>query len=101
MPIMRERFMSGKKRYSVEDNIVRFLNENDDRAFTVVEVTEEVVTAGCSEANVPGSSFDQHTGYLLDITLVNSMLDSLVDNGSVRRRIVDAGDGARSYYSVP
>jgi len=34
----------------------------------------------------------------VDIVTVCTILDGLVDNGVVERRIVDAGEGPRSYY---
>lgn len=56
---------------------------------------------GWSEANVDEPTLDDFVGCVLDMATVSSILDGLVDHGKLRRRIVDAGQGERSYYRAP
>lgn len=101
MPIDRAQFEAGEERYSIENEIVHFLHEHPDRAYNVHEVTVEVMETGWSEANVEADEFEDVVGCFLDLATVSSILDSLVDNGGLQRRIVDVGDGERSYYRAP
>jgi beta-lactamase superfamily II metal-dependent hydrolase len=34
----------------------------------------------------------------VDLTTVSAILDRLVDNGRLERRLIDVGQGERSYY---
>ena len=101
MPIDTETFKAGEERYSIENAIVHFLHANRERAYNVREITVEVMDPGWSEANVESREFDDLIGCFLDLATVNSILDTLVDDGGLKRRIVDVGDGERSYYRAP
>lgn len=99
MPIDRKTFERGAERYSIENEIIHFLHENRDRAYNVHEITLAVMEPGWSESNVdPAEDFDEYLGCVLDLATVSSILDGLVDNGALERRIVDIGEGERSYY---
>ncbi len=101
MPIDQATFEEGEERYSIEAEIIAFLQEQDEEAFNVREITAGVMSPGWSEANVTDPDLDDFIGCILDIATVNSILDALVDDGTVRRRIVDDGQGERSYYKAP
>lgn len=101
MPIDKERFERGEERYSIENEVIHFLHEHPDSAFNVHEIAVEVMEPGWSEANVDTHEFEDLIGRFLDVATVNSILDKLVDNGGLDRRIVDVGDGPRSYYRAP
>ena len=99
MPIDVETFLDGDERYSIENEIIYFLHDNREQAFNVHEVTKAVMEPGWSERNAEQPiDGDELIGALLDVATVNGILDKLVDNGGVERRIVDDGDGKRSYY---
>ncbi|WP_135827888.1 hypothetical protein [Halorussus halobius] len=98
MPISIDAFERGSERYSIEERIVAFLRNNDERAYNVREVTEAVMETGWSEANVERPVDDELVGCLVDLATVSAILDRLVDHGALERRVVDAGEGERSYY---
>ncbi|WP_115863868.1 hypothetical protein [Halorussus litoreus] len=114
MPISVDAFERGGERYSVEERIVEFLRENDQQAYNVREITEAVMETGWSETNVereldgefddeldsqPDDGLDgELLGCIVDLATVSSILDRLVDHGALERRVVDAGEGERSYY---
>ncbi|WP_232688747.1 hypothetical protein [Halobacterium zhouii] len=100
MPISKTQFEQGEERYSIENEIVHFLHEHEE-AYNVLEITEAVIDTGWSEANVEEPELDSIVGCVLDLATVSSILDTLVDNGMLERRIVDAGHGERSYYRGP
>jgi hypothetical protein len=101
VPIDKRTFEEGAERYSIEDRIVHFLHDNPDQAYNVREITEAVMEPGWSEANVDSLDSEDFAGCVLDFATVSSILDGLVDNGGLERRIVDAGQGERSYYRAP
>lgn len=101
MPVDAATFEQGQERYSIENEIIHFLHDNKDRAYNVREITLEVMEAGWSEANVESRELDDIVGCILDLATISSILDHLVDNGQVERRILDAGNGDRSYYKAP
>lgn len=99
MPISPETFEAGGERYSIEDRVRTFLLENHPHAYNVAEVTEEVMDTGWSEANVERDAEDADlVGCIVDVATVSAILDKMVDHGALERRIVDTGDGERSYY---
>ena len=99
MPISLEQFERGGQRYSIEERILTFLRENSEQAYNVLEVTEEVMETGWSESNVDYPVEDGDLiGCIVDVATVSAILDRLVDNGALDRRIVDTGSGERSYY---
>ena len=98
MPISLDRFERGGERYSIEKRILTFLRENDRQAYNVLEITEAVMDTGWSEANVDYPVGDDLIGCIVDVATVSSIVDRLVDNGALERRIVDTGQGERSYY---
>jgi hypothetical protein len=100
MPIDEERFQAGEHRYSIEQAIIDHLCDNKDRAFELREITSEVMEIGWSEENVEDPAYEDSVGFVVDLATVSSILDRLVDNGAVERRIVDDGLGKRSYYSA-
>ncbi|MCU4742166.1 hypothetical protein [Natronoglomus mannanivorans] len=102
MPIDASVFERGEERYSIEDEIVHLLQENSDTAYNVYEITTQVMEPGWSESNTDLSAdYAEYVGCFLDLATVNSILDQLVDDGMVERRILDDGDGERSYYRAP
>lgn len=101
MPISKAEFEEGKERYSIENEIIHVLHEHSDQAYNIHEITVEVMDLGWSEANVEEANFESFVGCVLDLATVSSILDKLVDNGRVKRRIVDTGEGERSYYRAP
>jgi hypothetical protein len=99
VPISLETFEEGGERYSIEERILDFLQENDRQAYNVQEVTEAVMETGWSEANVEQPFRDgERVGWILDVATTSSILDRLVDNGALERRIIDTEAGERSYY---
>lgn len=99
MPISLDTFEQGGERYSIEDRVLDFLQDNDDQAYNVREVTESVMDTGWSESNVEQPFEDEeHVGWVLDVATVSAILDRLVDNGALDRRVVDTGSGEQSYY---
>ena len=99
MPISSDAFERGGERYSIEERIRKFLQDNDEQAYNVREVTESVMETGWSESNVDHRVEDgELIGCILDLATVGAILDRLVDHGMLERRIVDTGDGERSYY---
>jgi len=101
MPVDAAEFERGQERYSVENAIIHFLHDNHEAAYNVREITEEVMDTGWSEANVETGEFEDVVGCVLDLATISSILDRLVDNGRVDRRIVDVGRGKESYYRAP
>jgi len=98
MPVESEMFEEGAERSSIENEIIHFLHEHSEQAFNVQEVTVNVMETGWSESNVDQPNFEEYVGCVLDLATVSSILDGLVDNGLAERRILDTGDGERSYY---
>ena len=99
MPISSKTFEGGCERYSIEERVRSFLLENHSQAYNVVEVTEAVMETGWSEANVDHDVEDADLlGCIVDLATVSAILDRLVDHGALKRRIVNTGDGERSYY---
>ena len=100
MPVDRETFEGrGEERYSIENDVISFLHEHRDEAFNVREIAVAVMDPGWSEANVEEpAEFETYLGCFLDLATVNSIVDTLVDNGALERRILDVGEGERSYY---
>lgn len=101
MPVDSDTFERGEKRYSIENEIVHFLHDNRDEAYNVREITVEVMDPGWSESNVDDPDFEAYVGCVLDLATVSTTLDALVDDGRVERRIIDVGEGERSYYRAP
>lgn len=101
MPVDGDTFDQGRERYSIENEIIRFLHDNQEKAYNVHEITVEVMEADWTESNGESDRFDDFVNCILDLATVNSVLDHLVDNGQVDRRILDLGEGKRSYYRAP
>ncbi|MFC7081357.1 hypothetical protein [Halorussus caseinilyticus] len=51
----------GGERYSIEERVLSFLQENDQQAYNVQEVTEAVMDIGWSESNVEHPSKTTNT----------------------------------------
>ncbi|XVH33346.1 hypothetical protein ACNS7O_15195 (plasmid) [Haloferacaceae archaeon DSL9] len=100
MPVKRDRFEQGTRRYSIEGEIVDLLYDNQERAYNIHEITIEVMQPGWSESKIDSRSFEKYIGCILDLATVSSILDQLVDDGQIERRILDTGDGKRSYYAA-
>ena len=99
MPITIDTFEEGGERYSIEERIIQFLYEHDQQAYNVREITEAVMETGWSEANVDHAvGDDELIGCIIDVATVSAILDRLVDHGALERRIIDTGEGERSYY---
>lgn len=101
MPVDAETFDQGQERYSIENEIIGFLHANQGTAYNVHEITVEIMETDWSEANVESADFEDFVGCVMDLATVNAILDHLVDNGQVERRILDVGAGERSYYKSP
>lgn len=101
MPVDAETFDQGRNRYSIENEILGFLQDNPERAYNLHEITVEVMAIDWAESNVDSDQFEEVVGCVLDLATVNSILDHLVDNGQVDRRVLDHGQGERSYYRAP
>lgn len=101
MPVDEATFEQGDERYSIENEILHFLHDNREQAYNVHEITVEVMETGWSEANVESGDFEDFIGCFLDLATVSSILDTLVDDGRAKRRILDTGQGERSYYRAP
>lgn len=99
MPLSAKLFERGVERPSIENRVVRLLHANRERAFTAREITRTVVDTARFETpvDVPADSAE-FIDYVLMLATVSSILDSLVDDGALERRIVDDGRGKRSYY---
>lgn len=99
MPVDADTFEDGGERYSIENDIIHFLYEHRDQAYNLWEITEAVMEPGWSETTVERSGdFEDYVGCVLDLATVSGILDRLVDNGALERRILDVSDGERSYY---
>ena len=94
MPISNEEFQRGREREALKDRVRRFLYENDDRAFTVYEISDEVGFI----ASAPPSHREQPTD--MAAVSVQVVLLGLFDNGIVDSRIVDDGDVPKRYYKA-
>ena len=97
MPITRKEFQSGKIHSTLEEEIVSFLNERKDRAFTSQEVMEGLNYR--AEFNTPEIS-KMSTFSIADFT---TFLHHLVEDGKIKMKIVrgrmyimaDSGKSAR------
>ena len=102
MPIDPERFDQGQTTDSVESRILDLLYENPGLAYNVREVAVEVMSEGVSERNVDRPSDEQEfMALFLDVATVATILERLCDDKKVVRRLVDTGEGLRSYYRAP
>lgn len=102
MPIDGPTFEQGEAEGSIERRIKHHLYENPERAYNVREIAVEVMDLGISERNVKRPTDVQtFMAEFLDVATVSAILDRLVDVGHVERRLVDAGEGKRSYYRAP
>lgn len=102
MPIDPETFDEGETTDSVESRILDLLYENPNRAYNVREIAVEVMSEGVSERNVDRPSDEQEfMALFLDIATVATVLERLCDDKKVVRRLVDTGEGLRSYYRAP
>lgn len=99
MPIDSESFERAEREYSIENEVVQLLYDNQDRAYNACEITDEVMGAGLSERPLDDPlDADLDLGSVVDLTTVSTILDSLVDDGRLSRRIVERDGVSRSYY---
>lgn len=102
MPIDAATFERGEPEGSIERRIREFLYANPESAYNVREIAVEVMDLGVSERNVSRPTDVQtFMAEFLDVATVSAILDRQVDVGHVDRRLVDAGQGKRSYYRAP
>jgi hypothetical protein len=101
MPIDKATFEEGEKRYSIENEIIHFLQDHRGKAYNIHEITVEVMEPGWSESNIDRADLEEFVGCFLDLATVSTILDGLVDDGQAQRRILDTGQGERSYYCAP
>lgn len=102
MPIDAETFERGEQRASVEDRIRAFFREHPERAYDTHEVAVAVTDVDAS--SVPSELPRELVGdvqYVLGLTTVYTLLEELVDNGALDRRVVEREEGPRSYYREP
>ncbi|WP_323192381.1 hypothetical protein [Halostella sp. PRR32] len=88
-----------KSEYSIERKILNLLRENPRKAYNVREITVEVMDVGLTEQTVDRPTDVQTfmSGFV-DLATVSAILDRLVDDGRRKRRLIDVGQGKRSYY---
>lgn len=99
VPIDSHTFEAGEAEHSIERKILGLLEENPQKAYNVREITVEVMDVGLSEQNVDRpSDIQTFMAEFVDLTTVSAILDRLVDNGRLERRLIDAEQGERSYY---
>lgn len=101
MPVPIETFEQGEERYSIEHAIIQFLRENPERAYNLHEVTVDVLEPGWSKTTLASDAgFEEYVDCFLDLATVSSILDALVDDGVLERRLLDRGGVERSYYRI-
>lgn len=101
MPVPKETFEQGEERYSIEHTIIQFLRENSERAYNLHEITVEVMEPRWSKTTLASDAeFEEYVDCFLDLATVSSILDALVDNGVLERRILDRDGVERSYYRI-
>lgn len=101
MQIDRETFREGQKRDSIEQKIIDYLHANSAQAFNIQEITDGVIDPGGTEMKIAESKETTLPGDLIDRATVRSIVDSLADNGTLERRLVDSGERKRSYFAAP
>lgn len=102
MPIDGEQFVEGEVEGSIERRILDLLFANPNTAYNTQEIALEVMDIGISERNVDRpSDLKSQLADFLDLATVSTILDDLVDTGEADRRLVDTGEGLRSYYRAP
>ena len=99
MPIDVQAFEEGVEYGSIEREIIRFLYANEGSAFDVYEITAAATDQEWCESET-SESFETElsVAQILDVATVNSILERLVHNGGVDRRVVDDGSGERPFY---
>lgn len=101
MPISRETFEQGEERYSIEHATIEFLHENSERAYNVHEITVEVLEPEWAGATLDSDvDFESYVECFLEVATVSSILDALVDDGVLERRMLDVEGTERSYYRI-
>ena len=98
MPIDAQTFERGAEWGSVEREIIRFLYANEDRAYDVYEITAATDRGWCESETGESFESDLSVEQILDVATVKSILERLVHNGGVERRIVDEAGGKRPFY---
>lgn len=102
MPIDADRFERGDPEGSIENRILDLLYGNPDAAYNSREIACEVMDGDVSVVGEEPSASDRALkSEFLDIAAVTSILDRLVDDRHVDRRVVQVGQVGRSYYSAP
>lgn len=102
MPIDAETFDEGETPDSVESKILDLLYENPEEAYDVREIAVEVMGEGISERNVERpTDLQGFMSQYLDVATVSTVLEGLCDDKKVVRRLIDTGEGKRSYYRAP
>jgi hypothetical protein len=102
MPIDAETFDRGEPSDSIESRILQFLYDEPETAYTSREIATAVMDEGVSvdRADRPAD----HEAFALeffDVAAETSILDQLVDDHHVERRVVSVGSVSRSYYRAP
>lgn len=102
MPIDADRFEGGDQEGSIESRILDVLYDHPDTAYNSREIACEVMDGDVSViGDEPSASDRALKSEFLDIAAVTSILDGLVDDRHVDRRVVGVGQVDRSYYSAP
>ena len=102
MPIDAERFEQGHAEESIESRVLDLLYGNPDEAYSSREIAIEVMDDGLSpEPSAQPESDAEFAREFLDVAAVTAILDALVDDHYVDRRVVEVGNAARSYYRAP
>lgn len=101
MPVPKETFEQGEKRYSIEHAIIEFLRENSEQAYDLHEITVDVMEPVWSGTTLDSdAAFEEYVDCFLDLATVSSILDALVDDGVLERRLLDRDGTERSYYRI-
>ena len=102
MPIDAERFEQGDAEESIESRVLDLLYENPDEAYNSREIAIEVMDGGLSPGHPDQPESDEEFATeFLDVAAVTAILDALVDDHHVDRRVVEVGNVERSYYRAP
>lgn len=102
MPIDTETFDRGDPEGSIESEILDLLYENPETAYNSREIASEVMDGGLSARYDDGpGDVSSLAEEFFDIAAVVSILDRLVDDHNIDRRVVEAGHAGRSYYRAP
>lgn len=102
MPIDAEGFERRDPEESIEDRVLELLYGNPETAYNSREIAVEVMDDGLSvqDPDQPEAG-EEFTAEFVDVATVTSILDALVDDHNIDRRVVEVGNVERSHYRAP